>query len=61
VAPVITGITKHFMFHIRSVSVLKFLYFNFFLDSFCITYLSDGTDHLSVRKFYLIIIIIIPL
>jgi hypothetical protein len=30
------------MFHIRWISVLKFLYFNFFSDSFCITFLSDG-------------------
>jgi hypothetical protein len=42
VAPKITGVTKHFMFHIRWISVLKFLYFNFFSDSFCITFLSDG-------------------
>jgi hypothetical protein len=42
VAPMITGITKHFMFHIHWISILKFLYFNFFSDSFCITFLSDG-------------------
>jgi hypothetical protein len=41
VAPMITGMTKYFMFHIRWISTLKFLYFNFFLDS-CITFLSDG-------------------
>jgi hypothetical protein len=29
------------MFHIRWISILKFLYFNFFSDS-CITFLSDG-------------------
>jgi hypothetical protein len=29
------------MFHIRWISILKFLYFNFFSDSFCITFLSD--------------------
>jgi hypothetical protein len=38
----ITGMTKHFMFHIRWIYILKFLYFNFFSDSFCITFLSDG-------------------
>jgi hypothetical protein len=38
----ITGMTKHFMFHIRWISVLKFLYFNLFSDSFCITILSDS-------------------
>jgi hypothetical protein len=43
VAPVITVMTKHFMFNIRWIYILKFLYFNFFSDSFCITFLSDGT------------------
>jgi hypothetical protein len=42
VAPMITCMTKHFMFHIRRISILKLLYFNFFSDSFCITFLSDG-------------------
>jgi hypothetical protein len=36
VAPMIIGMTKHFMFHIRCISILKFLYFNFFSDSLCI-------------------------
>jgi hypothetical protein len=36
VAPVITGMTKHFMFHIFWISVLRFLYFNLFSASFCI-------------------------
>jgi hypothetical protein len=30
VAPVITGMTNHFMFHILWISILRFLYFNFF-------------------------------
>jgi hypothetical protein len=34
--------TKHFMFHISWISILKFLYFNLFSDSFCITFLSDS-------------------
>jgi hypothetical protein len=42
VAPMITDMIKHFMFHIRWISILKFLCFNFFSDSFCITFLSDG-------------------
>jgi hypothetical protein len=42
VAPMITGMTKHFMFHILWIYILKFLYFNFFSDSFRITFLSDG-------------------
>jgi hypothetical protein len=36
------GMTKHFMFHIHWISILKFLYFNFFSDSSYITFLSDG-------------------
>jgi hypothetical protein len=40
VAPMITGMTKHFMFHILRNSILRFLYFNFFSASFCITLLS---------------------
>jgi hypothetical protein len=39
VATVITGMTKHFMFHIRLISILRFLYFHFFSASFCITFL----------------------
>jgi hypothetical protein len=42
VAPVITGVTKPFMFHIHWIYILEFLYFNLFSDSFCITFLSDG-------------------
>jgi hypothetical protein len=30
VATMTTGITKHFMFHIRWISIHKFIYFNFF-------------------------------
>jgi hypothetical protein len=42
VALMITGMTKHFMFHIHWISILKRLYFNFFSDAFCIKFLSDG-------------------
>jgi hypothetical protein len=38
----ITGMTKHFMFNIYWISVLRFLYFNLFLAFFCITFLFDG-------------------
>jgi hypothetical protein len=41
VAPMITGMTKHFMLHIRWIYILKFLCFNFFSDS-SITLLFDG-------------------
>jgi hypothetical protein len=33
--------TNHFMFHILWISIIRFLYFNFFSASFCITFLSD--------------------
>jgi hypothetical protein len=49
----ITGMKKHFLFHIRRVSVLRFLYFNFFTVSFYIAFLSDVMLCLSVSKFYL--------
>jgi hypothetical protein len=39
VVPMITSMTKHFMFHIRWNSILKFLY-------------PMGLLHLSVSKFY---------
>jgi hypothetical protein len=45
------------MFHIRWISILKFLYFNFFSNSFCITFLSDGIAT-SISKRIIIIIII---
>jgi hypothetical protein len=38
----LTGMTKHFMFHILWISILIFLYFNLFSASFYITLLFDG-------------------
>jgi hypothetical protein len=38
----IAGMTKLFMFHILWISILRFLHFNFFSASFCITFLNDG-------------------
>jgi hypothetical protein len=58
-APMITGMTKHFMFHIHWISLLKFLYFNLFSDSFCITFLSDGiATSLSKQTLYFLFLII---
>jgi hypothetical protein len=51
VAPMSTGMTKHFMFHILWISVLICLYFNFFSASFCITFLSDVLLHQSISRF----------
>jgi hypothetical protein len=46
-----TSMTKHFIFHIQWISILGFLYFNFFSSTFCITFLSDLC--LSTGKFFL--------
>jgi hypothetical protein len=57
----ITGMTKHFMFHIRWISILKFLYFNLFSDSYCITFLSDGiATSVSKQMLSLLFLIIMP-
>jgi len=42
VDPVITGMTKHFIFHSRWISTLTFLYFHFSAVFSFITFLSDG-------------------
>jgi hypothetical protein len=34
VAPMMTGMMKHFIFHIRRISIFRFLYFNFLSSSF---------------------------
>jgi hypothetical protein len=60
VAPMTTGMTEHFMLHIRWISMHKFVYFNFFSASLCVTFLSDGTDtSISVQIFSLLFLIII--
>jgi hypothetical protein len=47
------------MFHILWISILRFLYFNFFSASFCITFLSDGIAASINKQVFIIIIIII--
>jgi hypothetical protein len=42
VAPIITGIIIHFVFHIRYMSVHKLVYFSSFSTSFCVTFLAEG-------------------
>ena len=42
VAPIITGITLVFTFHMRCVSIVRSLYFKIFSASFLITFLSPG-------------------
>jgi hypothetical protein len=48
-APMIIGMTKHFMFHIYLISILRCLYFNFFSASFCIIFLSEAKDFFCYR------------
>ena len=42
IAPIITGITLAFAFHMRCISVVRSLYFKIFSASFLITFLSPG-------------------
>jgi hypothetical protein len=53
-----TGMTKHFIFHIRWISILRFLYINSFSASFCTTFLSDGIAT-SINKQILSLFLII--
>jgi hypothetical protein len=58
----ITGMTKHFMFHILWISILRFLYFNFFSAYFCIIFLPNGiatSINKQVLSFLFLIIIIV--
>jgi len=48
-----TGMTKRFTVHIHWISTLRYLHFNFFSASYCITFLSDGTA-ISISEFYLL-------
>jgi hypothetical protein len=38
---VFTGMTNHFIFHIRWICIFRLLYFNLFSASFCVIFLSD--------------------
>ena len=42
VAPIITGITLVFTFHMHYISIVRSLYFKIFSASFLITFLSPG-------------------
>ena len=52
--PINSGMTTHFMFHIRCIFVHKLLYFSFLSASFCVTFLSAG-----IATSIIIIIIVI--
>jgi hypothetical protein len=60
VAPMAAGITKHFMFHIRWISIHKFLCFNLFSASLHVTLLPDGKDtSINVQIFSFLFFLII--
>ena len=59
-APIITGMTVHSMFHISSISIPKLLYFRLFCAPFCTTFRSAGiATSISVRVFSFLFLIII--
>jgi hypothetical protein len=59
VARMITGMTKHFMFHILWISILTCSYFYFFSVSFCITLVSGGiVTFVSKQILYFLFLII---
>ena len=60
VAPIITGITFGFTFHMRYISIVRSLYFRIFSASFLITFLSPEIAT-SINILIIIIIIIIGL
>jgi hypothetical protein len=49
--PMVTGMTKHFIFHIPWIYILRF-FFNSFPASFCNTFLSDSTATYLVSNYY---------
>jgi len=53
VAPITTGTTVHFRFHIRCISIHKLLYFNFFSASFSQHFCLRVLPHLSACMFSL--------
>jgi len=60
VAPIITGITFVFTFHMRCISIVMSLYFRILSDSFLITFLShDMATSINVHVPFIIIITII--
>ena len=59
VAPIITGITLVFTFHMRCISIVRYFYFKIFSASFLITYLSPGiATSINMNVTNIIIIII---
>jgi hypothetical protein len=53
VAPIITGIIRHFTFHIRCISTNKLIYFTFFPVSFCMIFLYAGiVTSISMNIFF---------
>ena len=56
VAPIITGITFVFIFHMPSISIVRFLYFRIFSPSVLITLLSsEVSTSISIRVLFFVI------
>jgi hypothetical protein len=58
VAPIINGITFVFTFHMRCISIVRFLYFRIFSAYFLITFLSPEITSINIHIIIIIIIII---
>jgi hypothetical protein len=56
VAPIITGITLVFTFHIRCISIVRSLYFRLFSAYFWITFISSGIATLSLLVLLLLLL-----
>jgi hypothetical protein len=50
VAPIITGVTLAFTFHMRCISIVRSLYFKIFSAYFLMTFLSPGIDWLILLR-----------
>jgi hypothetical protein len=60
VAPIITGVIIHFMFHIRFIFIHRLFYFCFFSAPFCVTFLSASiATSISVHLLSFLFLIIV--
>jgi hypothetical protein len=55
----ITVMTKHFMFHIHWITILRFLYFNFFWACICNAFLYDGLLLLLIEVLVIVVVVFI--
>jgi hypothetical protein len=66
VAPIVTGITCVFTFHMSSISLARFLYFRFFSASFLIIFLchefaTSINIHVSLLLFLMFLVVVLLL